>query len=256
MQYAGRILVVRLLLMQLLLSCATQLSPDTCEVLYLLNVIPYPDNRTFAGWDRGFELIPAGHLATKHINSDPSILPGFKVEVIDVSSEACGIDFITDGLLEFYKAVLDPCVFGIVGLYCSTVTNAIAPIGNHRMFGHVILAASSSPEHRDTSMLPETFHTIASSRVFNKAMIAMMNEFGWIRLNIVHDALGIYFRTTANDLVQLINSDPTKLLLHRTPILPNQISIKQVFDIIDEEEARVGFFVLSEGESSALLCEA
>ena len=47
------------------------------RVLHLLNVQPYPDNRIFAGWDKGFELIPAGHLAIKQINNRSDILPGY-----------------------------------------------------------------------------------------------------------------------------------------------------------------------------------
>ena len=82
---------------------ATSIS-STCETLYLLNVLPYPDNRTFAGWDRAFELIPAGHLATRHINNDSNVLQGYRLEVIDVESEACGISFVNEALLNYYKA--------------------------------------------------------------------------------------------------------------------------------------------------------
>ena len=53
------------------------------------------------GWDRGFELIPAGHLATKHINRDPDTLPGYKLEVINVPSEACA-----QGVAEYYRHLI------------------------------------------------------------------------------------------------------------------------------------------------------
>ena len=46
-----------------------------CSYLYLLNVQAYPDNRPFAGWDRGLDLIPGGHLAAEQINNNSNILP-------------------------------------------------------------------------------------------------------------------------------------------------------------------------------------
>ena len=231
-------------------------SAGTCTTLYLLNVVPYPDNRTFAGWDRGFELIPAGHLAAKHINSNPDILPGYRLEVIDVPSEACGISMITEALIEFYSHLVDTCVFGVVGLYCSTVTKTIAPIANNPNLGHVVLAASTSPRHRDTTSLPHTFHTIASSSVFNEAMIALMDEFSWKRVHVVHDSLGFYFVSTILNFVDLISSSSDKVITSRIPIQPKKTFISDVFDIINTEGARIGYLSVTEGEGATLFCEA
>ena len=113
----------------------------SCSTIRLLSVVPRPDNGTFAGWDRGFELIPAGHLATKHINQIPDILPGYQLEVIDVFSESCSRSVSYDGLVKVYSWLVPPddaCVFGVVGLYCSTVTNAIAPVVDRSNFGHLV----------------------------------------------------------------------------------------------------------------------
>ena len=71
--------------------------------IYLLNVLPYPDERPFAGWDRGFELIPAGQLAEEQINNRSDILPGYRLNLINVGSEACGISQITKGLINFFN---------------------------------------------------------------------------------------------------------------------------------------------------------
>lgn len=231
----------------------------TCSTLRLLNLVPYPDNRTFAGWDRGFELIPAGHLAARHINSDPDVLPGYKLEVTDLPSEACGISLITEGLLEFFADVVSPtdtCAFGVVGLFCSTVTNTIAPIASHPKFGHVVLTASTSPIHRDTTALPHTFHTIASSSVFNEAVIALMDEFQWKRIHIVHDSLGFYFVSTIIDFVKQIRSNVDKTITSRIPIQPLQSFISDVFTIFNNEGARIGYFSITEDESAVIFCEA
>ena len=230
---------------------------DVCSTIRILNVVPYPDNRTFAGWDRGFELIPAAHLATKHINNATDILVGYELEVIDIPSEACGISTITEGLLEFYESLTgDKCIFGVVGLFCSTVTNAIAPISNHPNVGHVTVAASTSPSHRNSSSLPYLFHIISSSSVFSEVVIAMMNEFQWNQINVVHDSLGFYFQSTSDDFVDLLQSNANKSVISRIPVTPTQEAISDAFDIINNEEARIGFFSVTEGEAASLFCEA
>ena len=230
---------------------------ETCNTIRLLSIIPRPDNGTFAGWDRGFELIPAGHLATKHINQIPDILPGYQLEVIDVFSESCGTITTYDSLAEIYRWLVPPhdaCVFGVVGLHCSIVTNLIAPIVDHANFGHLVLAASTLPAHRNTSVLPHTFHTIASSSVFNEAVIALMDEFKWKKISAVYDALGSFFTSSTEDFVHLI-STAGKTITAEIPVLPHSI-ISDTFDIINAEEARVGFFSITDNEAAAFLCEA
>jgi len=108
-------------------------STNETTFLYLLNMQPYPDTRPGAGWDRGFELIPAGHLAIKQINNQSDLLPGYRLELIDIESEACGINVIHTGSVNFYRHLVDPnsLVVGVVGLFCSTVTAAISPIANY-----------------------------------------------------------------------------------------------------------------------------
>ena len=58
-------------------------------------------------------------------------------------SESCGRSASYDGLVEVYSWLVSPddaCVFGVVGLYCSTVTNAITPVVDHSNFGHLVPA--------------------------------------------------------------------------------------------------------------------
>ena len=60
-------------------SSSSSDSFQKCSHLYLLNVQAYPDNKPFAGWDRGLDLIPGGHLAVEQINNS-SILPGHELK--------------------------------------------------------------------------------------------------------------------------------------------------------------------------------
>ena len=93
-----------------------------CSTLYLLNVQPYPVTNEFGDhWDKAFELIPAGHLATEQINRRSDILPGHKLKLIDIDSEACGImNIISKGITNIYRELVNSnrtCIVGIIGLF-------------------------------------------------------------------------------------------------------------------------------------------
>ena len=151
-----------------------------CSHLYLLNIQPYPDNKPFASWDRGLDLIPGGHLAAEQINNNSNILPEYQLKIIDIDSEACGRNTINKGLVNFYRELVvskKPCIVGVIGMICSAQTNVFAPLAGHPNIGYIQNALSISPPHRNTSEYPCLFHTISSSSVFNKAAIAMMKAF-------------------------------------------------------------------------------
>ena len=241
-------------------------SNESCDTLYLLNVVPYPDKGPCAGWDRGFELIPAGHLATKHINNILGILDGYKLELIDVSSEACGRDIITEGLKEVYELMVNPrssCIFGIVSLYCSSVTDVVAPFIGHPKIGYVQLAASNSLPHRNTSEFPYLFHVIASSKILNTAVLTMMDKFEWMEINMVYDSNGILFINTASDFSEIINQN-NKTLVSSYPLLNGfsecskstgtRFDITEVFG--NAEQVRITYLIVTSDASAVILCEA
>lgn len=66
---------------------------------------PYPDSHPSAVWDRGFQLIPAGHLAIEQINNQSDLLPGFQLELLDIE---CGIRVINTDCMNFYRHLVDP----------------------------------------------------------------------------------------------------------------------------------------------------
>ena len=237
-------------------STSAQQVNNSCKTLYILSILPYPDDSNSTGWDRGFELIPASRLAARHINDSPEILSGYELEVIDVPSEACGINIVTEGVVELYRElyyVHPTCVIGIVGLFCSTTTDAIVPIANHTNIGHVQLVASTSPLHRNVTKYPNTFFVISSSRIFNRAMLALMRRFGWEKIDLIHDSLGVYFTTTAEDFIDLTENitEGDSSVFELFPSTP----ISDLFDRIKEGERRIGYFLVTDTETAEILCE-
>ena len=231
-----------------------------CSNLYLLNVQPYPDNEPFASWDRGLDLIPGGHLAAEQINNNSKILPEYQLEIIDIDSEACGRNIISKGLVNFYRELVVskyPCIVGVIGMICSAQTNVFAPLAGHPGIGYIQNALSISPPHRNTSKFPCLFHTISSSSVFNKAAIAMMKAFNWRRIGLVHDSLGFYPRNTANDFYdRVLQSYPSAEIVIRIPIGNSHTIFPEIFKIINDQEVRINYWIVSHDQGAFSLCEA
>lgn len=238
-------------------NATTTAAGALCSTVYLLNVVPYPDSGDMAGWDRGFELIPAGHLATAHINNRTDLLGGLKVEIVDIGSEACGRSLVTDGQLGVYEKIMNtPCVAGVIGLFCSAVTELVVPVANHSMYGYIQLSSSTSPLLNDSVKFPYVFHMISSSEVFNKAMIALMDEFNWTRVSVIHDSMGIYFDSTGKNFARLMNSEPNKTLLSSSPIVPTDRDVSIIFKNINSAQSTIGYFSVTVEESATIMCEA
>ena len=232
---------------------------DSRPVLSLLNVLPYPDNRSFAGWDRGLELVPAGRLAVEQINDNPDVLPDYHLELIDIESEACGLSLVTEGLVNSYRHLVDPhsTVLGVVGLFCSSVTDVMAPILDHPNITLLEIAGSTSPIHSSSSDYPLLYHTISSSTVFNEAAIKLMEYFGWQRAALVHDSRGIYFISTIRDFKkQIDDTNPNFEVITGSTIEVTPKVISPVFDGLAQDYGRIVYASVTEPESAVLLCEA
>ena len=231
-----------------------------CPVLYLLNVEPYPyHDSPVSVWDRGLDLIPAGHLAADQVNNRTDILPGFDLKLIDIDSEACGIDAISKGTANVYRELVNPeyreCIVGVIGLFCSPVTNVISPIVNHPNIGGLVhIAASTSPIHRGCETnTTNLFHIIGSSSIFNDATFAMMKAFEWQRISLIYNSIQLYRSTTADDFTNKIHLDPNRELIAHVPLSDSRTKI---FSAINGEEARISYWTVTYRQAAHLLCEA
>ena len=238
-----------------LLPDALQISADE-TTLYLLNVVPYQDDRPFAGWDRGFELIPAEDLAIEQINNRSDILPGYRLELVDIESEACGVSTISTGYVNFYRHLVqqpNSPVVGVVGLFCSTVTAAISSISNRPEIDYIQVAGSISPKFQNVTAYPRLYRTISSAIIFNKATLRLMDKFGWNRISFIHDNSGVFFLTTADDFVSKVNNAILELVTR----IPTSLShISDAFANLRDAGARIVYALLTTAEAANLMCEA
>lgn len=226
--------------------------------LHLLNILPFPDGRPDSGWDRAYELIPAAQLAAEQI-SDSNFLQGYKLELVTVDSEACGISSINKGLVNTFAKVLDPKhsfnVVGLAGLFCSCVTNVLAPLFSLPNITYVQVAGSTTPVHRNSSKFPWLVHLVSSSTVFNDAVLALMKTFRWRNISMIHDSLGIFFRAVAQDFEDRDIFSTEFNLKANIPITANSITFN-IFSRLVNLEARVILVVGSVAESVRFMCLA
>ena len=77
---------------------------------------------------RGEELISAAQLAMNKINMRGDILPDYNLELVPVNTEICNQSLVREALRSFVRHVTgDLNIVGVVGLVCSTVTQAVSP---------------------------------------------------------------------------------------------------------------------------------
>ena len=262
------ILSVTLLLLLLLLldlcSGGLQSQQQHCAILYLLNVRPiYPAlDRAVPVWDGGLNVSPAGHLAVEQINNRSDMLPGYELGLIDVDSEACGVSAISRGVVNVYSELVNQnhCIVGLVGLYCTAVTNVISPIVSHPDIGGYVQIAASTSRLQDRTTLEASanlFHMVGLSSEFNKATLALMYALRWCRISLIHHTSDFFHDSMANDFVQRIGTYYRDLeLVARLPIATTELHFKEAFDTITDSEARISYWSVTATESAYLLCEA
>ena len=233
-----------------------------CPTLHLLNVQPYPDESANS-WDKAFEMIPAGHLAAEQINNRSDILSGYNLKLINIDSEACGINVITKGVINIYQELMNPnqpCIAGVIGLFCSPVTKVISPIISHpKIGGYVHIAASASPVYRENGNSDSRlFHIIGSSSVLNEAALALMHTYNWKRIISVHAESHLYFRSTSDNFIERVFSNSEYMLLAHIDISEqlHTENIIETFSIINSVGGRISYWSVTNNQAAHHLCKA
>ena len=243
----------------LFIALCKESSSNSCKTLYILQVVPFHTPQE-DGWDRGLEVIPAGRVALRHINGHPELLKDLELEIINVPSNSCAVSSPYVPFVEVMSLVTSSkqkCVFGIVGLYCSSVTRITVPPFSHEKFGFVQLTSSTSPDLLNTGTYPYLFKTIASSEIYNMAAIRMMNFFNWTRISIVFDYSQFFFRSTGMSFSRLIDNHPNITRLAQIPLADDSLEeIRIAFGVLFNRASRIAYFSVPIEESGKIICEA
>ena len=228
--------------------------------LPVLVLVPYPDPRNDSGWDRGLELIPAARVAVKEINNHTNLLPGYKVQLIEASSDACSVIITAKSLINLSTYTLSTSrpdnAIAVTGLACSTVTAAVSPIAGQSEIDLIQISMSTSPIFRNQNKYRRLWRVLPSSLPFNKAMIALMDYFNWNKVSTIYDEQGVYYQTTAELFREVITKSASNTLVLHLGIDDNDIFIDHALDQIANETARIIYVSTTTLQSGILMCKA
>ena len=202
----------------------------------------------------GEELISAAQLAVEKINMRNDILPGYRLELVPANAETCNQSLVTEAPVNFVRHVTsgDLNIVGVVGLVCSTVTQAISPLAGRPGIDLLqISAGATSPVFSSKEEYPRLYRMISSSAVYNDAVLALMATFQWRRIGVVQDTILIQHTTAANDFVAKRAEFELVFLGDVSPAFPTS-PIQSLL----RKRARIVYASVTASEACELLCES
>ena len=187
--------VMKILLLLLVVgTCRGSSNEGVLQLLVVLNVQGGPE---VPRWDRGLEILPAAQLAVDKINRDPSILPGYQLELVQVDTGTCTHSFHSEGLINFVHQITREKnrIVGVVGLFCTSVAQLLSPLAGHQGIDLLHISGSTSPVLRNQEKYPYLWHMIPSSAAYVDAVLKMMDAFQWRNIAVIGAPGGLYYHT-------------------------------------------------------------
>ena len=159
------------------------------KLLLVLNLQQGPMEQWVPSWDRGHEILPLAQQAIDSINRDPSILPGYNLELVNVDSGFCTPNFHTEALLNFVHQVNQPDqhIAGVVGLFCTGVAQLLSPLAAHSGLNLLQISGSASPVLFNQDAYPYLWHMVPSSTVYIDTTFRLMEQYEWSRIAVIGD---------------------------------------------------------------------
>lgn len=231
-------------------------SNDT-RILRLLTLVPFPDSRLGAGWDRGLELLPAARLAVKHINQRLDTLQGYHLELVEARTDACGVKTVFNSLLSFTQhAVVSgnaSNVVGIVGLACSSVATVISPLAGRQEVSLLQLSMGNSPVFQNHTRYPHLWRVLPSSRAFVDSVMKIMERFGRTNVSVIYNEGG-YFTATAREFIKAAK-DNKRNVTFQGVVVESEQAVNRILSS-PSRLARIIFTSVTRKEAALLLCKA
>lgn len=164
-------------------------------LVMLASLDAYQHHPEVARWDRGAEILPGAEIACEGINKNPTILPGYELELVKVDIDRCIPDKTyanINALTTFIPGseAYQPNVLGITGLFCPELVKRIAPIAGRQNGSNLLqISGSSSPLLR--RMDRESHHLsfiIPSQKLYYKAAFRLIKQFEWKNMLVISDS--------------------------------------------------------------------
>ena len=204
------------------------------------------ESTTAARRERGLEILPAAHIAVERINQEPTILPGYQLQLVEIDSGACTDNALkmTEALLNFYNRLTeDNTALGVLGLFCTPLTQLISPLAGREEIGLLQISASPSPLLRENLQdYPLLHFALPSAVAYYNTMLRMMEAFDWSRVYIIAGTPETYYFHTAESFYQAIASEDnfTARFSYNNPMTLRDLrrsGFRIVFASVDAQQA-------------------
>lgn len=147
------------------------------KVLYVGGIFPM-----IGDWPGGQSCLPSAIMALNEVNLNPSVLPGYKLELNWFNSE-CDPGKGVSNLYEmiFHKKSKQNNVIMLLGPGCSDVSSSVAEVANHWNLT-VLSFGSSSPALSDRRRFKTFYRTHPNAVLDNPARLNLCKKFNWNKI--------------------------------------------------------------------------
>ena len=240
------------------IACGTQEK----AVINLLALVPWPDDRPYADWDAGPDLLAGARVAINEINNSTDVLPNHRLNMIESGHEACGLTGGNFGVVNLVKNAITPSVnkigtvASVLGLFCSTSTKVISPFAGREGVDMIQLSGSNSPDFlRDKHQYPHLWRFLESATVYADTVISMMDAFQWNKVALVADFENSFLSGIGDGFIKRIDSREDLELLYRGNLL-QLTNIEETVKGILQSRARIIFLSTTAPQTARIYCAA
>ncbi len=196
-------LLVSLSLLSLQERATSLAAPANQTTLHLLSLLPYY-NSTFTqqpSWIEGPTLLLAEQIAVELLNARADILPGYKLQLLPADT---GCNLRTRAVLAVVERALvkepEGAIVGMVGPGCSASAATVGQLTGRATTSLLNIHGAGSLELANRTVYPNSYSTLASTRVFVDTLIRLFQRREWKSLMAFYDEFRLYYSSIAVEL--------------------------------------------------------
>lgn len=186
-------------------------------------------------------------MAIEDVEKQKVLPNGYSLQ-LHANDTKCRMDHASRALFEMINK--EPTMIALLGAGCSAVSERIAE--DSKTWNLIMVSyGSTSPTLSKKQKYPLFFRTIPSDAACNKARVALLRKFNWLKVGLIGQNDIINSETTADLQEELANAD-IQILTSETFVDDPTAQVKS----LSEKEARIILGNFDEKSARKVLCQA
>ncbi|XP_022092951.1 gamma-aminobutyric acid type B receptor subunit 2-like [Acanthaster planci] len=199
-------------------------------------------------WD-GSAILQAALMALQHVNEDPTVLPDYHLH-IEVKNSKCRPGEGMKGFVDLINE--EPTKLMLLGASCSVVSQPVAETSQH--WNLVQMSFSSASDVLSfKGRFPYFFRTNPAQSGLNTPRIALLKEYRWEKVAIIHDS-SEYFTSAINTFSEELYANNLTVLAKESFPAGEQPTVQ--LQNIKDKDARIIVASAYEDGLQRVFCEA